>query len=141
MRLVSGDGGYFELRPVAYQLEVPELALGADDDDDDGEWLIVRGAVRLGDGREWAFAGPYLTASETRRLREWLVGVAAGRIASSPATPPGRDLLSFTEPDIAFSVAGVSTGRVSIRAHFSHVSMPPWQPHHDWPDCPTATST
>ena len=132
VKLVSGEGGYIELRPVAYQFEIPEPVPA--DDEDDGEWLVVRGDVRLDDGREWTFTGPYLTTSETRRLGTWLASAGAGRIAPSPASPPGRELISFTEPGIALSIASLSADRASVRVHFSHESMPPWHPHHDWPD-------
>lgn len=131
MKLESGDGGCFELVPVAYEAEVPE-PVTADDDDDD--WLVVRGRVRLGDNREWAFTGAYLTTSEAERLGAWLASAGAGRTAPSPAVPPERDLLNFTEPNIALSVAALSADRASVRVHFSYESMPPWHPHHDWPD-------
>jgi len=133
VRLVSRDGGYVELRPVSYQAEMPELVTGQDDDDSD-EWLVVQGSVRLGDGREWTFVQPCLTTLEAQRLAVWLANAGAGRIAPSPASLPERELLCFTEPNIAFSIAALSAERVSIRVHFSHESMPPWQPHHDWPD-------
>jgi NAD(P)-dependent dehydrogenase (short-subunit alcohol dehydrogenase family) len=71
MKLASRDGGYAGLRVVAYEFETPP-AIAADEDDAD-EWLVVRGGVRLGDNREWAFTGPYLTISEARHLGAWLV--------------------------------------------------------------------
>jgi hypothetical protein len=131
VKLVPGEGGYIELRPVAYESEIPGQVPA---DEDDGEWLVVRGDVRLDDGREWAFTGPYLTTSEARCPGTWLASAGAGRIAPSPASPPGRELLNFTEPNIALSIASLSADRASVRMHFSHESMPPWQPHHDWHD-------
>lgn len=133
MRLVSRQGGYVELRPVAYQAEMPEPTT-ADDDDGIDEWLVIGGGVRLGDGREWAFSQPCLTTSEAQSLGVWLASAGEGRIAPSPAVPPGRELLCFTEPNIALSIAGYGAGRVTLRVHFSHESMPPWHPHNDWPD-------
>jgi hypothetical protein len=134
MKLVSRDGGYAELRVVAYEFETPPVIAADDDDNDAGdEWLVVRGSVRLGDNREWAFTGPYLTITEARRLGAWLASAGAGRIAPSPASP-GRHLLGFTEPNLALSIAALSTERASVRVHFSHESMPPWHQHHDWPD-------
>ena len=121
VRLVSRDGGYVELRPVSYQAEMPEPATEQDDDDYD-EWLIVQGSVRLGDGREWTFVRPCLTTSEAQDLGVWLASAGTGRIAPSPASPPERKLLCFTEPNVAFSIAALSAERVSVRVHFSHES-------------------
>jgi hypothetical protein len=114
MNLVSRDGEYAELRVMAYEFETPPVIAADDDDDDAGdEWLVVRGRVRLGDNREWAFTGPYLTITEARRLGAWLASAGAGRIAHSPASPPGRHLLCFTEPDLALSIAALSTERAA----------------------------
>lgn len=41
---------------------------------------------------------------------------------------------SFTVPNIALSLAALSADRASVRVHFSHESLPPCHPHHDWPD-------
>lgn len=130
---MSRDSGYVDLRIVGYQLEMPEPVTEPDDDDSD-EWLVVQGSVRLGDGREWTFVDPCLTTSEAQQLGAWLASAGAGRIAPSPASLPERELLCFIEPNIAFSIAALSEERISVRAHFSHESMPPWHPHHDWPD-------
>jgi hypothetical protein len=56
MKLASRAGGYIGLRVVAYEFETPPPI--AADEDDANEWLVVRGGVRLGDNREWAFTGP-----------------------------------------------------------------------------------
>lgn len=52
----------------------------------------------------------------------------------TPAGSPAGGLLAFTEPNLAFNLEDASGERARLRVHFSHESMPPWKPNHDWPD-------
>ncbi|GHJ50948.1 hypothetical protein Nm8I071_02550 [Nonomuraea sp. TT08I-71] len=131
MKLTSRDGGHLELRPEGYQLDARDLVRD-DDEDDRDEWLVISGRVHIPDGREWSFVQPCLTTEEAERLAVWLADV--GDVTPAPEAPPARALLSFIEPNLAFSLEAASPARARVRAHFSHESMPPWNPHHDWPD-------
>ncbi|SCL65026.1 WapI family immunity protein [Micromonospora chersina] len=133
MKLISRDGGYLELRPEGYQLDATDL-VREDEEDDRDEWLVVSCRVRIADGREWSFVQPCLTTDEAEMLAVWLAGVGAGDVTPTPVAPPARALLSFIEPNLAFSLEDANPARARVRAHFSHESMPPWNPHHDWPD-------
>ena len=75
MKLVSVDGATVDLRPLHYQF--PGTA-AAGQYDWDANWLVVRGGVRLPDGRTWSFSDPCLTTWEARSLGDWLRGVVAG---------------------------------------------------------------
>ena len=54
----------------------------------------------------------------------------------SPTAPgsTAEGLLAFTEPNLAFSLEQADVERARVRVHFSHESMTPWRPDHDWPD-------
>lgn len=54
VRLTSRDGGYVELWPEGYQLDVPDSEL-LDDDADFDHWLVIGGRVRTADGGRWNF--------------------------------------------------------------------------------------
>jgi hypothetical protein len=140
VRLTSRDGGYVELWPVAYQLDASTSEL-LDEEADLDDWLVIGCRVRTADGGEWSFVQPCLTTDEADRLASWLTQVAAGTVTVTPTAPGSTTagLLAFTEPNLAFSLehANVEDGNVEralVRVHFSHESMPPCKPHHDWPD-------
>jgi hypothetical protein len=135
VRLTSRDGGYVELWPEAYQLDTPtpdQLDEEADLDD----WLVIGCRVRTADGGEWNFVQPCLTTQEAHSLAVWLAQVADGAVTPIPTAPRSTadGLLAFTEPNLAFSLEHATVDRAHLRVHFSHESMPPWTPNHDWPD-------
>ncbi|MDQ1476726.1 MAG: hypothetical protein QOE62_1955 [Actinomycetota bacterium] len=104
MKLESSDGALVTLRPERYQ-----FGAGAStrDRDWDANWLVVRGDVRIEDGREWSFSDACLTTWEAPSLGAWLTGAASGVV---PVVPVQREFSestteTFTEPNIGFSVA------------------------------------
>ncbi|MFJ8580123.1 hypothetical protein [Micromonospora sp. NPDC093277] len=129
MELISRDGGYLELRPEGYEFDAAPPAQEGEEDDYD-EWLVISGRVRIADGREWSFTDPCLTTDEAESLAVWLADVGAGEVALTTS----QAKLYFIEPNLAFSLEEATPARARVRVHFSHESMPPWNPHHDWPD-------
>lgn len=124
MRLVSDDGASVSLHPAAYEFEA--ATAGRDQQDWDANWLIIHGEVHTADGRQWAFAHPCLTTWEARRLSAWLHGAASGTA--------GQMSVAFTEPNVAFCLAGHRAGHLQLRVCFSHEALPPWVPrdHDGW---------
>ncbi len=71
-------------------------------------------------GESWTFHDPSLTTWEARELHRWLQRTARGRV--EPTDNPGQDaadVLAFTEPNLAFSVASVIDGETVLRVHLS----------------------
>src|SRR5262245_38022239 len=64
VRLQTRPGAYVELRAIK----------AAD------QPLLVEGAVDALDGRAWRFRAPVLTLEEAKRLADWLLKAAKGRI-------------------------------------------------------------
>lgn len=122
MKLKSGDGTVVALRPLRYQFgPSPEPRNW------DANWLVMTGHVELSDGRSWSFTDPCLTTWETRELGSWLRGVLSGDV--QPVAFGRKEyerLLVFTEPNLAFSLAGRGDGSATIPVHFSLGSLPPW---------------
>jgi len=121
--LVGRDGSAVALTPVGYEFP-------AATDADDAIWLVVRGDVAA-PGGSWSFSDPCLLTYEARALADWLRRAAAGEVPPRLAAPPGEDAawepdLTFLEPNVAFSLAGVSAERARLRVHFSLESFPPW---------------
>lgn len=107
MQLTSTDGAAFELRLTGY--EYPTLTAPGDWD---ANWLNVHGQVRTAAGESWTFHDPSLTTWEARDLHRWLQAAAEGLV--EPTDTPGEDLadvLTFTEPNLAFSVAAMGGQR------------------------------
>ena len=127
MKLPSRDGAGVELRPVRYQFPSirPRVSprKASEERDWDANWLIVRGDVRMVDGRRWSFEDPCLTTWEASELADWLRRVASGHV---PPSPPGDIEKLFTEPNVAFSLEGRDDGRVRLRVHLSLEALPPW---------------
>lgn len=92
-----------------------------------GRQLIIAGRAKLADGGSWSFSDPSLTTWEARELASWLQGVLAGDVepAASEAKTTSA-LLVFTEPNLAFSLAGREAEGVTLRCHLSLESRPPW---------------
>jgi hypothetical protein len=111
------------LSPAAYQFQVTPAT--ADEQDWDANWLMIRGDIRTASGRQWEFLDPCLTTWEARSLSAWLHRAAGGGAAR------GRHI-TFTEPDLAFSLSRRDAGRARLHVCFSHEALPPWAPHdHD----------
>lgn len=124
MKLVSVDGASVDLRPLRY--EFPGIA-GAGPGDWDANWLVVAGNVRLADGRGWSFSEPCLTTWEARSLGSWLRGVVNGTVRPTAFDGDDEDALeTFTEPNLAVSLAARSGGSAVVRVHCSLESRPPW---------------
>ncbi|GAB3216280.1 hypothetical protein GCM10027586_07850 [Kineococcus gypseus] len=125
MQLASTDGATFELSPIGYQFDASGTP-----GDWDANWLIVRGQVRTASGRSWTFTDPSLTTWEAQELGRWLHSAAQGQIEAT-AQPHEDDgsLLTFTEPNLAFSVAAVLGTQTLLRVHLSLEALPqdlPW---------------
>lgn len=130
MRLTSADGVVVELRPLRYQ-----FSSSPESGDWDANWLVVAGHVELPDGRSWSFTNPCLTTWEARELGSWLRGVREGDVAPTAFFGEEDDVsLVFTEPDVAFSLAGRNVGMAAVRVHFSLGSLPPWLGEAGGPD-------
>lgn len=122
MRLASDEGAVVDLRPLRFQ-----FGSSLEPRDWDANWLYITAQVELSDGRSWSFSDPCLTTWEARELGSWLQGVLAESV--QPAAYGGEmdeNLLVFTEPNLAFSLASRDDGSATIRVHFSLESLPPW---------------
>jgi hypothetical protein len=114
-----------QICPVGYQFPrrlAPPVEEAGEQDDWDANWLMISGSIRTADGREWAFIDPCLTTWEAARLSRWLAASAA-----QDSTEAGK-LVSFTEPNISFTIDSYDSDRVLIRVRFSHESLPSWVP-------------
>ena len=121
---MSLDGATVDLRPVRY--EFPDV-VGAGADDWDANWLVVRGQVRVEDGRSWSFSDPCLTTWEARSLGDWLRAVVAGEVEPTEVAGDAEAMLeTFMEPNLAVSLAGRSDASAVVRFHFSFESRPAW---------------
>jgi len=127
VRLVSSDGAVVELRPTGY--EFPWAGQGSAEGTDrtaasyvdrDADWLVIRGDIRLADGRSWTFTFPCLTTWEAEELSKWLDAASQG------AADPGAPVL--TEPNLGFDIDGRDGDQVRIRVHFWAESRPSWLP-------------
>ncbi len=131
VELPSRDGGSLRLRPLGY--EFPCAASHIDSDDWDANWLIIHGYVATADGATWSFEQPCLTTWEAAGLTEWLQRVANRAVMpylveASAFMSDGNDAsaATFTEPNLAFSVANYKANSAVIRSHLSLESLPPW---------------
>ncbi|WP_088318143.1 hypothetical protein [Kineosporia sp. R_H_3] len=130
MELVSDDGARFSLTVLGYEFpDVEALAAtdpDAEPDEDDLNWLLVRGDVTTADGTRWSFEDGCLTAWEAADLGAWLRAVADGVPADVTDAWLEDGRISFTEPALAFDLATVPTpGRVAVRVTLSAEALPP----------------
>jgi hypothetical protein len=119
--LVRGSNGIaVDLRPLRWQF--PHDAGPWDD-----QWLVIGGAVDLGD-QSWSFTDPCLLIGEARALAQWLRDAAENRIPPDPAAPDEEPepSLSFMEPVLGFSLAVRRDDEVVVRAYFMAEGAPPW---------------
>ncbi len=119
--LIEGDDGVaVRLRPVRWQFP-PDA--GAWDD----RWLVIAGAVDLGD-RAWSFIDPCLLIEEARELASWLRDTAEGRLTTSgmESGEQAEPSLSFMEPVLGFSTAARGENHLVLRIYFTNEAAPPW---------------
>lgn len=128
MRLQEADGARVELHLTGYQY--PGLH-GSGEGDWDANWLNVRGEVRDASGQQWRFLDPCLTTWEANQLGAWLRGILVGSVAAAGMGAEERRILSFTEPNVAVSLAARDATDATVRFHFSLESGPPWLPTDD----------
>jgi hypothetical protein len=128
MRLRSLDGAQVDLSIAGYQYP-SRHGSGDQGFDWDANWLMVRGDVQLADGRSWHFEEPCLQTSEARALEDWMRGVLAGSVMPSTfdVQIPDKQLMFFTEPNLALSLASRDSERAQLRFHCSLEALPPWQ--------------
>jgi hypothetical protein len=132
VRITSRDKASIELGISGYQF--PDMG-GRGEDDWDANWLQVHGTVTQADTKGWSFDDPCLTTWEAEALGTWLADVAAGTQPPSPfGTGETEQLLTFTEPNIAFSLERREADRVRVRVHFSLEALPPWLQEENGPD-------
>ncbi|NHC16372.1 WapI family immunity protein [Motilibacter deserti] len=119
MLLISRDGAALRLVPTRYQ-----FGFGASHPGDwDANWLVVHGEVRTSSGGSWSFEDPCLTTWEAVELGQWLASAAAGAVV--PTVSPDEQsegVLSFTEPNLAFSVAEIDDLDLVVRVHLAFES-------------------
>src|SRR5438093_13570778 len=88
----------------------------------DANWLMVAGEVVGPDGR-WTFSDPCLTTWEAHTLGIWLRRITGGLVTPTPEvddTDGDADyLLTFIEPNLAFSCRHRSDEPVRLRARLS----------------------
>ena len=107
------------LHPVKYEFE---LATG---DDWDDNWLVIAGEVVSG-GQSWSFRHTSLVVDEAMEIADWLERVASGLEAPTQLRENGGidPSLTFTEPNLAFSVQSYGEGTVVVRVHFALEALP-----------------
>lgn len=120
MLLTSSDGASVELRPTRYQFSAAPSEPG----DWDANWLEIHGRVRTVAGESWKFDDPCLTTWEARQLGEWLRSAADGLVPVTEApTEDSEELLTFTEPNLGFSVGARQDDSLVVRVHLSLESV------------------
>lgn len=125
MLLTSSDGASVELRPVGYQFAA-EPGEPGEPGDWDANWLEIRGQVRTAAGESWTFEEPCLTTWEARQLGDWLRSAAEGRVPVAEApTEDAAGVLTFTESNLAFSLAARDGDDVALRIHLALESARP----------------
>jgi len=125
MLLRSATGTQFEISPIGYQFPYSGTPTGGEDDD--ANWLVLRGIATSTGGQASEFTDPCLMTTEARELTEWLRATAAGR-TQPEANPSEDELWMFIEPNLAWSVASRTKDRTTIRIHLSLEAHPTWAP-------------
>lgn len=119
--LISSDGASVELRPIRYQFS----AAPSEPRDWDANWLDILGRVRTVAGESWMFEEPCLTTWEARQLGDWLRAAADGRVpVTETPTEDSENLLTFTEPNLRFSVGARREDSLVVCVHLSLESVP-----------------
>ena len=120
MLLTSSDCASVELRPTRYQFPAARSESG----DWDANWLEIHGRVRAATGESWKFDDPCLTTWEARQPGDWLRAAADGRVPVIEApTEDSEELLTFTEPNLGFSVGAREGDSIVVRVHLSLESV------------------
>ena len=120
MELIDMSGAArLALRPVRYEFE---KTIG---DEWDDNWLVIAGEVVF-EGRDWSFHEPILLVDEAAEIANWLERVATRVEAPTAAERIGThdDSLTFTEPNLAFSLLRYGQATATIKVHFSLESRP-----------------
>lgn len=123
MELVGIAGSpRFRLTVLGYQFS--DAAARADPYD--ANWLMVKFHGQT-DAAGWTQIDPCLLTWELRELAEWFSRVAEREpqvVTEVTYDQRGRDAVTFTEPNVAFSVADYpSEDAAVIRVHISFVSL------------------
>jgi len=118
--LTCSDGASVELRPTRYQFPAAPSEPG----DWDANWLKIHGRVRTAAGESWEFDDPCLTTWEAREIGDWLRAAADGRVPVIEApTEDSEGLLTFTEPNLGFSLGAREGDSLVVRLHLSLESV------------------
>jgi hypothetical protein len=107
----------------------------------DRNWLNIAGAVRYGD-RKWTFASACLQTNEAQTIADWLESAAGDAVTvlsdadlahAWNRSDLSRDggVLTFIEPDLAFTLRGRGEDFVVLRAHLAHAAADPALPDDD----------
>jgi hypothetical protein len=128
---------------VGLSLSVTGYEFSGGGDSWDRNWLNTEGAVRCGD-RRWAFTSPCLQAHEAQRIADWLESAASDAVSlvddavlaqAWDNSNSGRDnqhqVLTFMEPDLAFTLREKDDEFVVLRAHLAHAAADPELPDDD----------
>jgi hypothetical protein len=125
--LLNGRDASVSLVPVGY--EFPSTTGDVYDDN----WLIIRGEITTTE-HSWTFDEPCLLVREAQSIVAWFDSAIDGTLAAREVPPEEWDdfgeLLWFTEPLIAFSLARRIVPALRIRVHLSAEASPPGQ-HRD----------
>lgn len=122
MKLIGEGGESVELTIVGY--EYPSMTASGKNDWD-ANWLVIQGEVSDGQ-RRWRFRDPALTTWEASRVASWLRSVASQDVRPSPLNEDEMGGLTFTEPNLGFSLHDRRGDAAVLRVHFSLESAPPW---------------
>ncbi len=133
MKFNSSNGDEFSISPLRYQFP------GATPDGDmlgDANWIVVRGVVRLSDGRTWSFDDPCMLAKDLPEVERWLRGVADGYVSSRGWDYFNRadrihPVLGFLEQELALRLAERGDERCVIEVAFNAAAHP--ERSHDEP--------
>jgi len=119
MRLV-GNGSVVVLNPLTYQFPSGNNRW-------DANWVVIAGTA-TSPGGSWSFRDAALTTFEAKHVSRWLRSVAQGTVDVVSPDDEGflSPTLTFTEPNLAFSVAGRTQDSVELRVHLSHEFAPTW---------------
>lgn len=127
MLIATAAGVTVDLRIVGYQY--PGLSGSGAGYDFDANWLMVSGRVARPNGSSFRFQDPSLLTDEAVEMGRWLAAAARGECTPvdhwdwETKLPSG--MLDFLEPNIAWSVQGLSQSDISLRLHLSAEAAPP----------------
>ncbi|HEY7660053.1 MAG TPA: hypothetical protein VIC58_05595 [Actinomycetota bacterium] len=120
--MISSIGDELRISPLRY--EFPRETSG-----DDANWIVVRGEVRLAQGRSWSFDNPCMETMDLPKVEQWLRGVADGTVGPRgwdhySEDDPIHPVLDFLEPNLAFRLAERAGERCVVEVAFFLESHP-----------------